>query len=257
MGIAFACSSDPAPIPAGFDGPACTFIAKISLGEGNVLERKQDPAVVGSCKPVDETASGSTALACDHTIGIEVHIENWDLRQPGACPVTQCGRLRIELSDSTHDKPLITQEFASTGISLDLSSLFPAGGEPQLAAGTYTLSAALIDDAGNPYNAGDLSTGSAQESFQLDLPTNCPIDGSAGTAGSGAVAEGGAAGLAGRAGASDSAGAAGEAARGSGGTSGSGGSSGSAGSSGSGGTSGSSGSGGTSGAPAMAGAAGE
>lgn len=231
MSIAFACSNDPAPLPAGFDDPALLCIKGISASTGNLLGG--DKALACDEKSTGSLlVPGSPVLACDYQIAIALNVQFWDLRQPGACPVTQCGRVRIRLSDATHDKPLIDREFASAGISLDLSSFFPTGGDPQLAAGTYTLSADLINDAGNPYNPGDAGMGSAQESFQLELPTNCDTaDGAAGAGGSpGVVAEGGAAGLAGSAGSSESAGAAGEPAVSTGGTSGAGGSGGSGGS---------------------------
>jgi hypothetical protein len=197
MSVAFACSDDPATIPTGFDEPASLDISSVSLSTGNVLD------------------GGSTQLSCDKNLAISLAIENWDLRPPGACPVTQCGRVRLQLSDGSGSYASPAIERASLGVT------FPI--DPPV-SGTYTLTADLIDDAGNPYNPGDGGKGSAQVSFRLNLPTNCEANGgTGGTGGTGAEA-----GAAGSVGGSESAGAgaAGDSAAGAGGTSGAGGGSG-------------------------------
>ncbi|MET0793925.1 MAG: hypothetical protein ABW061_20565 [Polyangiaceae bacterium] len=207
IGIVEACSSDDPPTALIYDGPADLDISRISLSQGNVLD------------------GGSTELACDSKLAVALSVQNWDLRPPGLCPTSQCGRVRVQLSGAS-DFIWLTQESASTGLTLDLSRFRSADADPQLVAGTYTVSAELIDDAGNPYNPGDGGKGSAAKQFRLDLPTSCGSSGGAspGTGNAGAAGESGAAGAGeggaslsagGSAGANDGAGAAGEAAGGS------------------------------------------
>lgn len=226
MGIIEACSGDDASSPIVFNEPASLKINSISLDKGDALD------------------GGSTELACDYKIGVELEVDDVYLRPPGTCQISQCGRVLLELLDSSSSKPWIKQEYASAGITLDLSQFAAPNAARPLVAGTYTLSVELIDDAGNPYNTGDGGKGSAERSFELALPSQCGsagggssgMGGAAGEAGS--SGEGGAAGSSGEAGSSGSAGDPGHTTAGS---SGSAGSSGTAGSGGSGGGSGSSG----------------
>ncbi len=189
LGVFEACSGDDTAAGVVAAGPASVAISSISLSTGNVL------------------ADGSNVLGCDYTIAVGLDLPNWTLAQPGACPVPQCGRVRVTLLEA-NGTTLLDRLSASAGVSFDVSRYF--SGDSPLPAGTYTVRAELVDDAGNPFNPGDGGKGSEEKQFDLALPASCEMSGTAGAGGGTDTAgEGGSAGSAsqgGSAGTAESAG---------------------------------------------------
>ena len=161
IGWVEACSSNDSTtviVPA---GPPTLAITGVSLGD----------------------ASDSPLLACDYTIAVSMEVGNWTLRPPGVCTEPQCGQVRVTLLDAPGGANLLTQVAASAGVALNVSML-----RDTLRAGTYTVEAELIDDAGKPFVASDGGNSSASFTFPVILPSVCPTAGSGGSGGSAAAA---------------------------------------------------------------------
>jgi hypothetical protein len=196
LGVFEACSGDDSGTSLTPSGPASVSITSVSLSSGNVLDQ------------------GSNVLGCDYAIAVALSLPNWNLAQPGACTVPQCGQVRVTLLKG-NGTTLLTRVSASAGAAFDVRPYFKPDdqGLTLLPAGTYAVRAELVDDAGNLFNPGDAGNSSEEKEFDLALPSSCDMSGSAGAGGAGAAgasSEGGSAGTpnqAGSAGIADSAGA--------------------------------------------------
>ncbi len=208
LAIFQACSGNDTSTPTPPAGPATVEITGIALGEG----------FFGS-------GGGSSVLACDYSIGVNVQTTNWTLLGPGRCGgALQCGQLRVSLLTGVDGGELLTVTSAGNGVALDVRTASPPLPE---GSNMYAIKVELVDDAGKPYVANDGGNGSAQEEFAMELPSKCPPDASGGsgaTAGTGAGGGTSGASNAGAGGEDESAGTAG--AGGSAGTAGTGGSAG-------------------------------
>ena len=168
LGVFEACSGDDAATPNPFHDPPTLEIASISLGSGSIGQ-----------------GGDSSVLACDETIGVTLAISNWYAYPLGKCGTTpQCGQIRINLLDGPKGAVLATKTSASVGVDLDVAQLVADG---KLTAGSYTIQAELVDDAGavNPVTNG--GNKSVEQAFNLTLSDGCPE----GTPGMGGSSDGG------------------------------------------------------------------
>ena len=133
------------------------------------------------------------APACGNPLGVTLSVSNWTLKEPGACASTpQCGQVRVTLLKSSDSSALATKVAVSAAVDLHLARA--------LEAGSYTIEAELIDDAGAVFTITDAGSSSAQESFTLNPSVACPIgatSGGAGAAGAPSSSEAGAGGFGG------------------------------------------------------------
>jgi hypothetical protein len=169
-----ACSSDQGATPNPFNEPPTLEISAISLGSGSIGQ-----------------GGDSSLLACDDTIGITLTLQNWRPEPPGKCGSTpQCGQIRVSLLGA--DGAVVSStSSAAVGVNLDVTRFVEDG---TLKAGSYTIQAQLVDDAGGVYPITDGGNSSAERSFTLRLKDGC-ASGAAGANSGGASSEGGMAGM--------------------------------------------------------------
>jgi len=156
-----ACSNDDSSTST-VAGPPSIAITKLSFGRATV-------------SPTDG------APACGNPFGVTLSIGNWTMKEPGACESTpQCGQIRVTLLKSSDSTALATKVAVSAAVDLNLAKA--------LEAGSYTIEAELIDDAGAVFAITDAGSSSAQKSFTLNPAVDCPIGAASGGAGAGGAA---------------------------------------------------------------------
>lgn len=115
----------------------------------------------------------SISYGCDQRVAVVLSFgPGWTLRPPGLCATSQCGPVRVTLSQSSGSEPLLSRESANGVVDLPVE---------QLQDGDYVVTAQLLDNAGEPVVINDGGSSTAERSVHLMHSMNC--DGSAAGAG--------------------------------------------------------------------------